>query len=499
MEKENKNLITRPPIVVVMGHVDHGKTSLLLAIRKLNVPAGKPGGVITQHIGAYEIEKSNRKITFLDTPGHEAFSQMRSRGAKVADIAILVIAADEGLKTQTREAISHIKEAKIPLIVALNKTDKPNANPEKVKRELLKEGIVVESMGGKVPSVEISAINGKGIDELLELILLVSEMENLETDISEKASGFVIESCLDKNKGPIATLILEKGILRIGQIIGTSSTFGKVKNIEDFQGKPLKEALPSQPIALLGFEKPPKVGEEFKSFADLETAKANLKEENKSKKEIRKTDFKNNENNKTLNLILKADVLGSLEAIEGILEKIPQPKSELKLLKSEIGNITETDIKLAKHSQAVIFGFRVKIDSVARNVLKKEKVRIYHFNVIYDLVEELRKILEKTSEPEIVRQDIGKMKVLVVFLTEKNRQIVGGKVINGEIRKGLYLEVLRNEEIKGKGKIINLQKNKKDVDVVRKGEEAGILYEGNVKIETGDILIIFDVKKSVKS
>lgn len=482
-----------------MGHVDHGKTSLLLAIRKLNVPAGKPGGVITQHIGAYEIEKSNRKITFLDTPGHEAFSQMRSRGAKVADIAILVIAADEGLKTQTREAISHIKEAKIPLIVALNKTDKPNANPEKVKRELLKEGIVVESMGGKVPSVEISAINGKGIDELLELILLVSEMENLETDISEKASGFVIESCLDKNKGPIATLILEKGILRIGQIIGTSSTFGKVKNIEDFQGKPLKEALPSQPIALLGFEKPPKVGEEFKSFPDLETAKANLKEENKSKKEIRKTDFKNNENNKTLNLILKADVLGSLEAIEGILEKIPQPKSELKLLKSEIGNITETDIKLAKHSQAVIFGFRVKIDSVARNVLKKEKVRICHFNVIYDLVEELRKILEKTSEPEIVRQDIGKMKVLVVFLTEKNRQIVGGKVINGEIRKGLYLEVLRNEEIKGKGKIINLQKNKKDVDVVRKGEEAGILYEGNVKIETGDILIIFDVKKSVKS
>lgn len=473
--------------MVVMGHIDHGKTSLLLRVRQLKVPADKPGGVITQHVGAYQIEKDGHKITFLDTPGHEAFSLMRSRGAKVADLAVLVVASDEGVRPQTKEALSHIKEAKIPFIVAINKTDKPSSNPEKVKRELIKEEVLVESMGGKVPSVSVSAKTGKGIEELLELILLLAEMEQLKTDLGAPSQGVIIESHLDSQRGPVATLILEQGQLETGQILGTASALGKIKALEDFQGNPLEKALPSQPVSVLGFEKPPQVGQKVKSFPDREQARAGLTEAPK-KTVSQKTEAQ--ENKKTLNLILKADFVGSLQALESVLNNIPQEKVGLKILKSDAGQVSETDVKLASQTKAVILGFRVKVNSAVRSLSQREKVKVLLFEVIYDLVEEVRKYMEKLLEPEVIKQVLGKMKVLVMFATEKGRQIVGGKITEGQVKKGALLEVFRKKDILGRGKIINLQRNKKDINLAQKGEEVGILYQGEGTIEVGDSLVI---------
>ena len=474
--------------MVVLGHVDHGKTTLLNAIRKIEFTGEKPGGVITQHIGAFEIEKDGKKITFIDTPGHEAFSAMRSRGAKVADIAILVIDSVEGIQAQTKEAISHIKKAQIPFLVALNKIDKPGANPEKAKRELQKEGILVESLGGKVPTVLTSAKTGQGIDELLDLISLIAEIENLSADLSKPAQGVVIESYLDSQRGLTATLILEEGVLKLGDIIGTQTTFGKIKILENFQGKALEKIFPGQAAIVVGFEIVPKVGENFKVFSDFESAKKSLEVKSSTPKffgaEIKPEQ-------KVLNLILKTDVLGSIEAIEEVLKELPQEKIVLRILKSEVGEINISDIKLAKSAKAIILGFRVKSSLAAQKLAEREKIKIFNFEVIYDLVEGMRKLTEKSLEPEVVREELGKVKILAIFLTEKNRQIVGGKVIEGEVKKGTQIEVLRGEELLGRGKLINLQRNKKDVEKVGRGEECGILYEGDTKIEVGDILLIY--------
>lgn len=484
--------VTRPPIVVMMGHVDHGKTSILDFIRKTRL-AEKEAGGITQHIGAYQVEKDGKKITFIDTPGHEAFSQMRSRGARVADIAILVIDSSEGVRSQTQEAISHIKKSGIPLIVALNKIDKPGANPEKIKRELAAKKVLVESLGGEVPSVETSAITGQGIEELLDLILLVAEMEQLKADLTVPAEGVIIEAYLDSKRGPAATLLLTKGILKKGDVLGTQSTLGKIKILEDFQGKILDKALPSQPAMILGLEKVPQIGEKFRAFPSLEQASRFIE---KKEKEQRVLEIEGGQ--KVLNLILKADALGTLEALEGVLRGLPQEKVVLRILKSEVGEINETDIRLAQSSKARILGFRVKMNPVAKRLAERENIKIMSFEVIYELVEAIRKLMGKMTAPEVIRTDLGKVKVLIIFRTEKNRQIVGGRVIEGEVKKGTLIEVLRDEQIIGRGKLVNLQKNKKDVEKALKREECGILYEGDVKIKEGDILQFYTQKKKKK-
>lgn len=490
--KTKENFQTRPPVVVVLGHVDHGKSSLLEAIKDFRITSKESGG-ITQHIGAYEVEEKGKKITFIDTPGHEAFSAMRARGAEVADIALLVVDAAQSVQPQTKEAIIAIKRAQIPMIVVINKIDLPNANPEKIKGELSKIDVQVESYGGKVPSVEVSAKEKRGINELLEIILLVADMHELKAEINVPSQGLIIESYMDSNKGPVASAIVKKGVLKRKGIIATDLALAKIKSIQNFQGKEIFEALPSQPVVILGFEKVPAVGEKFKSYETEKEAREQMKME-EPKREVGSSVLNLEPGKKVLNIILKGDVFGSLEAIEAMLKNLPQDKVVLRILKSEAGNINEKDAKLAEMAKAEIIGFRVKIAPAVMKFMKNDlekKLRIKTFDIIYELIQNVRLGLEKTLEPEIVRQDIGKLRTILVFWAEKNRQIIGGKITEGELKKGLKLEVFRDESKIGAGKIINLQRDKKNVDLLRKGDEAGILFEGNVKIEKGDILVAY--------
>jgi translation initiation factor IF-2 len=492
---KTEDIRPRPPVVVVLGHVDHGKSSLIEKIKEIKITEKESGG-ITQHIGAYQVEhasegsKDLKKITFLDTPGHEAFSAMRSRGSKVADIAILVVAADEGVKPQTKEAITYVKKAGIPMIVAFNKIDKPSVDLDRVRKELDQQGVLVEQWGGKIPVVETSAKTGKGLQELLEMILLVSEMENLTADFSAPAEGVVIESYLDSKSGPIATVLVRDGVLKIGDIISSASITGKVKLLEDFQKKPISEALPSAPCLIVGFGEVPTVGEKIKVFENSEAAQEYVQVEKKKTKEAEVLSAQ--EGQKILNLILKADVQGSMEAIEGVLKNLPQEKVVLRILKAEAGEVSQEDVMLAQGSKAKIIGFRIKVNPVARISAENKNIPIIVFDVIYDLFQAVRNLMEKYLEPETQRTDLGRIKILEVFRTEKNRQIVGGKAVEGEIKPGGKLEVIRvlegAEKIVGKGRMISLQKDKKSADRVMKGQECGLLFEGDVKIEEGDVL-----------
>jgi len=510
IKTEEKNISqARPPVVVVLGHVDHGKSSLLEAIRDFHITAKESGG-ITQHIGAYEVDvdvketlrqaqgdfATSRKITFIDTPGHEAFSAMRARGTNVADIALLVVDTSQSVQPQTKEAITVIKRAEIPMIVVLNKIDRPEANPEKIKRELSNIDIFVESMGGNIPSVEVSAKEKTGIQELLDMILLVAEMQDLKSDTQSPAQGLIIESYMSTGKGPIATAIITKGILKPKDIIATDLAAGKVKCLENFQKKQIEQALPSQPVVILGFEKVPAVGETFKSFESLEKAYEKIKRE-ENKRELNVNIINQDPGKKISNIVLKGDVFGSLEAIENVLKSLPQEKVILRIIKSEVGEINESDVKLAEMAKAQIIGFRVKISPTVIAMMRKDsdnpdkKVRIKTFEIIYELIQEVRNSMEKSLDTEIVRKDVGKIKALVLFFAEKNRQIIGGKIQDGEIKKGLKLDVIRDNAKIGSGKIIELQRNKKVVEKLSKGDECGILFEGNIKVDKNDILVTY--------
>jgi len=486
MEKNNFTTIKKQPVVTILGHIDHGKTTLLNAIRNLPFTGEKPGGIITQEIGLFEIEWENKKITFLDTPGHEIFSQMRERGARAADIAVLVVSGIEGPKDQTKEALEAIKKAGIPFLVAITKTDLPGVNVQRVKQELLKIGVNIEDFGGEVPVVSTSAKTGQGIKELLELLILLAEMQKLEADISKNPKGVIVESHLDPKRGILATCLVEEGVLQLGQILGTKTAFGKIRRMENWKKETLEKTFPGQGVLVFGFEEQPGVGEIFEVFENIEKAKENLAKIKERKKEILTP--KNGQ--KTFDIILKADCLGSLEALERLIDEFPKEKVLVRVLKSEVGLVSEDDIKLAKSSLAKIAAFKTGIDKVTKKILEKERqVKVYQFSVIYDMLEWIKKGVEKILEPEIERKEIGKMEVLVLFWRAGSRQIVGGKIIEGEVKRGVKIEILRAEEIVGRGKLINLQINKKEVEKAKKGDEVGILYEGDERIKEGDILV----------
>jgi len=493
---ENKK---RPPVVVILGHVDHGKTSILDYIRQTKVAQGESGG-ITQHIGAYQVEHQGKTITFIDTPGHEAFSAMRSRGAKVADIAVLVVAAEEGVKPQTKEAIGYILHLNLPFLVALNKMDKPTALPDKVKKELADNGVLVESLGGKIPAVFVSAKTGLGINDLLEMILLLNEMSELpnspnsaiNSEIAElpRARGIIIESRQDSKRGPIATLLVRQGTLKIKDAVAAESAFGQIKSMENFLGQKIEEAGASTPALVFGFNQVPPVGEEWEVMPSLSEAKdkANLKGEQEKRKRETAELFEIKPEQKVFNLILKADVSGSLEAIREALKTIPQEEILLRVIKGEVGDINENDIKLAESAKAKIYGFRVKKSSHLDDLADRLKVRVATFEIIYELVQTARLEAGRLLEPEISQKTTGQIKILAVFKTEGKKQILGGRVVSGKAERGARAEVSRGGEKLGEGKITQLQQNKENASEVQKDKECGLLLESNVQVEKGDIL-----------
>jgi len=472
----------RPPVVVVMGHVDHGKTTLLDKILKTNVTAGESGG-ITQHFSAYQVKKKGELITFLDTPGHEAFHSMRERGAYITDLAIIVIAADDGVKPQTKEAVQFAKEAGAPILVAINKIDKSEKNIEKVKKELSEIELIPEDWGGETVCVNVSAKTGEGIDELLEMIILASDMEEIKANPNSPAEGFVLESHLDPQIGPVATVLIQNGTLKNGDYVSVGSDWGRVKRIENFSSEKINKATPSMPVTIIGLNDVPMagsflIGEENRLMAEERASKFNdLENEKSSGDKILSTAkikaLVKSHQMKKFNIILKADVKGSLEAITQILESIKSEEVAIQILKMGVGNITETDIKMAHSSGAKIIGFNVSVDLSVKRFAEKEKVDIEMYKVIYVFKS-------------------GKKSAKVVEM------IVGAKVENGKIDKASLLEILRDGEKIGKGKIKELQYNKKNAQEVKSGNNAGITYEGNVIIEEGDVLNAYKEEKKIR-
>lgn len=474
---EKNNTKQRPPIVVVMGHVDHGKTTLLDYIRKTNVAAREAGG-ITQSIGAYEITHGGRRITFIDTPGHEAFSKMRSRGARIADLAILVVAADESLKPQTIESIKILEETKTPFVVAITKIDKPGADMDKVKNDLMGANVFLEGCGGCVSYQPVSAKSGDHVNELLDLLLLAADMENLGYDPDGPASGFVLEAKMDHRRGIEATVIVTDGALKQGSLIATKTANGKIKILENFMGKPAKELEPSAPALIIGFDRLPVIGEEFSSGKMIELLKAAVSSEPRAA-------AADNGTKHLLRVILKSSDSGSLEALYEITRSMAMVKS-IKIVGDAVGDVRDNDIKLAISTDAMIVAFKSRVDKAAKTLAEANKINIVSSEIIYDLIKSMEAAIAEREKPT----SLGEMEILAVFNKSRlDKQVIGGKITHGTIRARSSFEITRGGCKVGNGKINNLQQQKKDVSQASEGE-IGLMVGACAEIEVGDKIII---------
>ncbi|MEH6936976.1 translation initiation factor IF-2 [Bacillus sp. JJ664] len=497
-EDDDASLSERPPVVTIMGHVDHGKTTLLDYIRKSKVTAGEAGG-ITQHIGAYQVEIEGKKITFLDTPGHAAFTTMRARGAQVTDITIIVVAADDGVMPQTVEAINHAKAAEVPIIIAVNKMDKEAANPDRVMQELTEYGLVSEAWGGDTIFVPISALNGEGVDQLLEMILLVSEVEEYKANSSRKAVGTVIEAELDKGKGSVATLLVQNGTLKVGDPIVVGTSFGRVRAMVNDLGRRIKEAGPSMPVEITGLNEVPQAGDRFMVFADEKRArqvgearasKAVLEQRSESSKLSLEDLFAQIQegNVKEINLIVKADVQGSVEAMAASLQKIEVEGVKVKIIHTGAGAITESDVILASASNAIIIGFNVRPDVNAKRTADLENVDIRLHRIIYKAIEEIEAAMKGMLDPEFEEKVIGQAEVRQVFKVSKVGTIAGCYVIDGKITRDSGVRLIRNGIVVFEGQLDTLKRFKDDVKEVATNYECGITIEKYNDIKEGDII-----------
>lgn len=504
-EHDKELLEGKPPIVVVMGHVDHGKTKLLDAFRHTDVVATEAGG-ITQHIGAYQIEKNGKKVTFIDTPGHEAFTAMRARGAKATDIAILVVAADEGIKPQTLEALQHARDAGVPLIVAITKIDKPNADVEKVKGELAGVDLIPEEWGGKTIIVPVSPITGQGIDELLEMILLVADMSNLSANPNRDGVGTVIEANLDHSLGPVATMIVNTGTFHLMDNIVIGEGHGRIKVMRDHKGKNIKSAGPSTPVFIAGLTEKAVSGDIVQVVPDEKTARMraitikNLRKAQQRERGVGEIISAISSGQlKTLKIVLKADTSGSLEALKSSIGEIKNDDVGVKIILSGVGDVTESDVMMAAASGAIVMGFSVKENTNVLAVAERENVEVIHYNIIYKLLDDIRKILTGLLEPELIEHILGELKIVQIFYTKKKEMIVGCKVVSGLINKEAKIRVMRDGEEIGEIRIVSLQKNQEAVKEVKEGNDCGLKVAGPLKVEEGDILIPYKMEKKIRT
>lgn len=505
-EDDEEDLKSRPPVVTVMGHVDHGKTSLLDAIRQSDVTEGEAGG-ITQHIGASVVQANDKNLVFLDTPGHEAFTSMRARGAKSTDIAILVVAADDGIMPQTIEAINHAKAAGVPIIVAVNKMDKPEANIERVKQELVENSLLPEDWGGDTIVVPVSAKKREGIDELLEMILLMAEMQELKANPDRKAIGVVVEAQLDKGKGPLATVLVRKGTLKAGDMVVSGTASGRIRAMLDHNGKEIEEATPSIPAVILGLSEVPNAGDTIYAVEDEKTARSYA---DQMKNYLREEQFKFDDrvtledlfdkikegDIQDLNIIIKADVRGSMEALSQSLQKLDiDEEVKVNLIHGGIGGITESDIMLAAASNAIVIGFNVRPNLNALEVAKREQVDIRTYRVIYEAIEDIEKAVRGMLAPDIVEEVQGRAEVRDTFGIPNNITIAGVYILNGKITRQSKIRLLRDDVVKFEGEISSLKRFKDDVREVASGYEAGLGLEGYNDIKVGDMLEAYILKE----
>jgi translation initiation factor IF-2 len=502
---ENPNdLVNRPPVVTILGHVDHGKTTLLDAIRKTNVAGGEAGG-ITQHIGAYQVEQRGRPVTFLDTPGHAAFTAMRARGAQGADVVVLVVAADDGVMPQTREAIAHAKAARVPIVVALNKVDKADANPDFVKRQLAENGLVPDEWGGNTLVVPVSAKNKVGLEDLIEAILLVADSIEIKANPKGRLLGTVVEAQVDRAKGVVATLLVQNGTLEMGDIIVAGTGYGRLRALFDYRGRKIMKAGPSTPVQVMGFSDVPGVGEIFSRYHNEREARAVVDERKaaaqqkvmaapKATLEELFSRVQAGEE-KELRLILKADVQGSLEPIINSLKELDKSDIKVNVLHAEAGNVGEGDVLLASASRAIIVGFNVQADPSARRLAEAEGVSVRLYEIIYRLLEDIEKALKGMLAPEYREVSIGRATVLAVFPVSKVGNIAGCRVVQGEIRRNGKIRVMRGENKLYEGEISSLKIQRDDVREVRQGFECGIALKNFNDVQVGDELVCFSLER----